>query len=153
MSKSERFTIELLQRKGFVVEGSKAVKQNKIANAQKVEIDGEKFASKLELYFYNLLKSVNIPFLFQVEYVLQDGFKFHGAAIRPIKIIVDFYLEEYDLIIDTKGWQLADSKIKYKMLKRKLFKEGKQTEIEMPKNKEECEALINRLLKKRKSKP
>lgn len=150
MAKSERFTIELLQRKGFVVDGHKAVKQNKIANAQKVEIDGEKFASKLELYLFNLLKAVKIPFLFQVTYVLQEGFKFHGKAISPIKIIVDFYIEEFDLLIDTKGFQLADNKIKYKMLKKKLFEEGKATTIEMPRTKDECQALVNRLMQKRK---
>jgi hypothetical protein len=145
-----RFTLEDLQRKGFKVEGLKAEKVkkvNKIAGAVKSEVNGVKFASKLELYLFNLLKSTRIDFEFQVVFVLQEGFKFHGSTIRPMKIIVDFYLPKFDLLVDSKGWQLADSKLKYKLLKRKLLDEGKATKIEMPRTQEECEALVNRLLK------
>jgi hypothetical protein len=142
-----RFTLEDLQSKGFKVDGVKAEKVNKIAGAVKSEVNGVKFASKLELYLFNLLKAARIEFKFQVVFILQEGFKFHGTTIRPMKIIVDFYLPKFDLLVDSKGWQLADSKLKYKLLKRKLFDEGKATKIEMPRTKEECESLINRLLK------
>lgn len=151
MSKSQRFTIEDLQRKGYAVDGNFVAKENKIRGAVKQEVNGIKYASKLELYLYNLLTAVKIPFLFQVTYVLQEGFKFHGTTIRPIKMIVDFVLAEHDLIIDTKGFQLADNKIKFKMLKHKLFTEGKDTRIELPRTKEECDALINQLLNKKNS--
>lgn len=124
-----------------------APKENKkIMGATKVEMDGIKFASKLELYFYNLLKSTKITFDFQVIYVLQDKFRFNGMAIREIKSIVDFYLPDYDMIVDTKGYQTPDSKIKFKMLKHKLYMEGKTTRIELPSTKKECEALINILI-------
>jgi hypothetical protein len=151
---SRRFTLEDLQRKGFQVEGAKAsksVNENKIRNAQKNEIDGVKFASKLELFLYNLLKVTKIRFEFQVEYELQPGFRFHGSKIQPIKIIPDFYLPDHDMIIDTKGFQLADNKIKFKMLKNKLVSDGKNTTIELPRTKEECEALVNKLLSHKKT--
>lgn len=148
---SRRFTLEDLQRKGYQVEGNQAAKGNKkVIGATKQEVGGKQFASKLELYFYNLLTAVKIPFLFQVTYELQPGFRFHGTAIRPIKIIVDFYLPEQDILIDTKGFQLADNKIKFKMLKNKLVLEGKNTRIELPATKQECEALINELLSTKK---
>lgn len=151
MSRIKGFTAEILQRKGFNVDALEPAKKNKIANAQKVNVDGEKFASKLELYMYNLLKALKIPFLFQYEIVLQEGFRYGGAAVRPIKIIVDFYLPEYDILIDTKGFQLADNKIKFKMLKFKFFLEDRHTKIFLPKNKQECEALVNRLFENKKS--
>lgn len=152
---SRRFTLEDLQRKGFQVSGNQASKwdpekpkaNRKVIGAEKQELNGIKFSSKLELYFYNLLTAVKIPFLFQVEYELQPKFSFQGVTIRDIKIIVDFYIENHDILIDTKGWQLADNKIKHKLLKYKLISEGKKTTIELPSTKEECEALIYRLLK------
>lgn len=145
--KSQRFTLEDLQRKGFSVSGNAAVKQNKVRGAEKQVVDGKKYASKLELYFYNLLKSVKIPFEFQVEIELQPGFRVHGKKIQSIKIIPDFYLPGYDMIVDTKGFAMEISILKYKMLKYKFFMDGRKTTIELPRTKEECEALVNRLLK------
>lgn len=142
---SRRFTVEDLRQKGFAVEGNKAEKANKIRGAAKQEVDGQKFDSKLELYFFNLLKALKIPFKFQVTYELQGGFKFHGTTIRPIKMIVDFYLPDHDLIVDTKGFQLADNKIKFKLLKHWLLSNGLATRIELPRNKEECDKLINEI--------
>lgn len=118
----------------------------KIKNATKVEVDGEKFASKLELYCYNMLKAVGINFLFQPVIVLQEKFRYNDTAIREIKIIPDFELPEHDLIIDTKGFATSESKLKYKMLKHKLHLEGKSTVIELPKNRKEVDALVNKLI-------
>lgn len=143
---SRRFTLEDLQRKGFSVDGNRAAKGNKIgAVAQK--IDGIRYGSKLELYMYNLLSATKIPFEFQVDYELLPGFTYLSQKIQPIKIVVDFFLKEHDLIVDTKGMNLYHTKIKLKMLKHRFKCEGKSTRIELPSTKEECEALINKLLK------
>lgn len=125
----------------------------KIKNATVVEMDGIKFASKLELYCYNMLKAVGIPFEFQVTIVLQEKFRASdGTLIREIKMIPDFVLEQHDLIVDTKGFQTPESKLKFKMLKHKIYSEGRKTKIELPKNQTEVGNLINRLLsEKRKS--
>lgn len=144
-----KFTIEDLQRKGFNVVGDSAVKQEvnrKVINAKKQNVDGINFGSKLELYMYNLLKATKIPFLFQYEIVLMENFRYNGEAIRPIKIIVDFYLKDFDMLIDTKGHQTPDNKIKWKLLKEKLYKEGKKTIIELPSKQNECDALVNKIL-------
>ena len=146
---SARFTIEDLQRKGFAVTGDQAAKQNKVRGALKSEVNGIKFASKLELYFYNLLKAVKIEFEFQVEYELQPAFLFHGKKIQPIKIRPDFYLPDFDMIVDTKGFAMEKATLKYKMLKYKFHIEGKNTSIELPSTKEECEKLINQLINRK----
>lgn len=148
-----RFTLQDLQKKGLSIVGerpeqtgnSKQVNK-KILGATKVEVDGEKFASKLELYFYNLLKSSKIPFEFQKVITLQEKFKYNGASVREVRLIVDFYLPDHDILADTKGHQLADNKIKWKMLKRKYFLEGKQTKIYLPSKKSECDELVSKII-------
>jgi len=115
----------------------------KVRNATKVEQDGVKFDSRLELYFYNALKAAGIAFEFQKEFLLQDKFRYGTQAIRPLKIIIDFVLPNY--LIDTKGWQTYDGKIKHKLLKWHLHQQGLTPEIVMPKNRKECDALINRI--------
>ena len=97
----------------------------KIKNATKVELgNGLVAASRLEGYLYNRLQQLKIPFDFQYEVVLQEGFRDNeGVKIRPIAIIVDFHLPGYKILADTKGFQLADNKLKVKMLKLKMVKE------------------------------
>lgn len=146
-----RFTENDLKIKGYQVKGGKAVKpddekkENKIHAVSQV-IDGIRFSSKLELYQYNLLNACKIPFEFQVEYELLPSFVYLGKKIQNVSIIVDFYLKEHDLIVDTKGLNMIHTKIKIKMLKHKLFQEGKATRIELPSTKIECEKLINEIL-------
>ena len=119
----------------------------RVKGATKVEIDGINFDSKTEAFMYSLLKGARIDFAFQKEYIIQERFRYKGEAIRAIKIVVDFELPAYNMIIDTKGYQLADGALKYKMFKRYLSDlPGDPPEIVMPKNKEECQLLLNRLL-------
>lgn len=123
----------------------KEVKQNKIRNATKIEVGGVKFDSRLEAYLYSQLIAHNILFEFQKAFELQPAFRYNGKAIRSINIIVDFYLLGYNTIIDSKGWQLADNKIKWKMLKNFLAKCKTNEEIYLPKNRKEVDVLILKL--------
>lgn len=82
--------------------------------------EGIKFDSKLEMYCYEQLTAAEINFIFQYKYVLQDKFRYNNVAIRQITLTVDFYLPELNIIIDTKGFQRGDNKLKWKMLKAKL---------------------------------
>lgn len=116
-----------------------------VMNATKVEIDGIKFASKLEAYLYNALTNAGIEFEYQKVYELQPKFKYLGETIRPIKIIVDFYLTGRNKIVDSKGWSTTISTLKYKLLKYLFFKHNDEPEIFMPSCKEEVNFLINRL--------
>lgn len=93
-------------------------KTSKYGN-KKIELDGVKFDSKLELFCYQQLKSLGIEFEFQRAILLQESFRFKGKWIRPITMIVDFVLHHdgQKIYIDTKGFATETSKLKYKMLK------------------------------------
>lgn len=119
----------------------------KIKNATKSVIDGVKFDSRLEEHLYMLLKGAGIEFDFQKVYWLMENFKYCGETVRGIKIIMDFWLPTRNILIDSKGWQTYDGKLKHKMLKQYLKTvENNEPEILMPSTKKECDLIINRLL-------
>ena len=62
-----------------------------------------KFDSRLELYFYELLKSNNIGFGFQVPYEIHPSFKYNNTTVRAMTLTVDFDLTDYgtNVIVDT----------------------------------------------------
>ena len=133
--------------KEFIEKGFKDIKPNaKIRNATKSEVDGVKFDSRLEKYMYDLLTGAKIDFQFQVEYLLQEKFRYRGEAIRAITLTVDFVLESREIIIDTKGFQTQQGTMRYKLLKKLMARSGKAPEIILPSNKKECDELLNRLL-------
>ncbi len=119
----------------------------KIKNATKTVIDGISFDSRLEAHLYGLLKGAGIAFEFQKVYWLMENFKYRGETIRGIKIIMDFWLPTRNILIDSKGWQTYDGKLKHKMLKQHLKTvENNEPEILMPSTKKECDLLLNKLL-------
>lgn len=111
-------------------------------NNSKITEHGITFDSKLENYLYNLFKEHQIDFEFQKEFILQDGFKYRYESILPIKIRIDFFLPQHNLVVDTKGFQLADGKLKYKMLKMMFHALGTEYRIEMPSSQKKCRELI-----------
>jgi hypothetical protein len=88
---------------------------------KKVEVDGVKFDSKLELYLYNKLKENEFDFDFQVKVELIPKFRFREENIRAMEMRVDFLLRHNgkEIFIDTKGFATAEAKLKYKHLKYK----------------------------------
>lgn len=92
-------------------------------NSEKVEINGIKFDSKLESQYYlHLLeqrKNGHIQdYQLQPTFTLQDGFKRSNKAILPIKYKADFLVIHNDgtnEIIDVKGFETTDFKIKKKL--------------------------------------
>lgn len=113
---------------------------------KKVIIDGVKFDSKLELFCFNLLKSMNIEFEFQKQIVLFDKFKYNGKSIRQLTIVVDFVVNHNGSVIyiDSKGFPTETSKIKYKLLKMSL-KDTDNTDVVWLKNKKEVTEYINKI--------
>ncbi len=119
-------------------------------NNRKVTFEGVKFDSELELTMYKILKKFKIPFQFQYKMPLQEGFKETVSllkntkgkpfVIRPITLIVDFYLELPDrmIIIDTKGFFTEESKIKFKLLRYQLHRKKQSYEIHLPKEPNKC---------------
>lgn len=120
---------------------TKLSSNRKIKNATKTEVDGINLDSKLEAYMYKLLRDKKINFEMQKVFELQPAFRHGKDAVRRIDIKVDFFLPDHNLVIDTKGWQLSDNKIKVKMLKYLWVKEGLPYTIELPSSQKECIAL------------
>jgi protein associated with RNAse G/E len=111
---------------------------------QKVEKHGLRFDSRLELFFYELCRSENLDFEFQVLYELHPPFKYQGKAVRAMTLTVDFDFQEHgkNVIVDTKGFQRNDNKLKWKLLKYGLS-EDSQPHIFLPKNQKECKEVVD----------
>jgi hypothetical protein len=114
---------------------------------KKIELDGVKFDSKLELFCHQQLKSLGLEFDFQRTVLLQEGFRFRGKAIRPITMIVDFILhyDGQEIYIDTKGFATETSKLKYKMLKFYVRKDSNADVVWLHSQKEVKDFLFNLL--------
>ena len=133
-------------------------RNKKIMNAKKSTNDaGVHFDSLLEQHMYDLLQGAGIDFEFQKVYELQPKFKYNGKTARAVKMIVDFWVDSHNLIIDTKGFATAISTLKYKMLMNKfiidrfgmyeVYRGARPLpKIEMPRTKDECNLLLNRIL-------
>jgi hypothetical protein len=108
---------------------------------QKVHKYGEKFDSKLELYFYELLHNSDIPFEFQVCYELIPSFKYDGKSIRAMTLTVDFDFTEHGLnvVVDTKGFWRNDNKLKWKMFQ---WCNEMQPKLFFPKSQKECIEVV-----------
>jgi hypothetical protein len=123
-------------------------KTSKYGN-KKIELDGVKFDSKLELFCYQQFKSLGLEFDFQRTILLQEGFRFKGKWIRPITMIVDFVLHHdgQKIYIDTKGFATETSKLKYKMLKF-YVREDSTADVIWLHSQKEVKEFINDLLSK-----
>lgn len=121
------------------------MQNKKIIGAVKTAYKGKVYDSKTEAYFASLLTISNISFESPKVFILQDGFRYLGNSIRPITLKVDFWLPAHNTLVDIKGFFLEDARLKFKLLKMKLSKEGAPPAIEMPRTKQECENLILRL--------
>lgn len=101
----------------------KKPKQGRI-KAIKKEVDGIMFDSTMEANYYIYLKEEKkkghvLDFELQPEYPLLDSYKKYGRTIRGMKYISDFlvtYADGSQIVIDVKGKETDDFKIK-----RKLF--------------------------------
>lgn len=109
----------------FRKKSTKPKKTRSKFRAEKTEVDGIVFDSKLESRFYLHLKELTelgevLEFSLQPEFILQDKFKREGKTVQPIKYKSDFWVKWKDgreEIIDTKGTMLT---VEFK-LKRKMF--------------------------------
>lgn len=143
MSKQETMTSNEFQA---LIQGKAPASNQKVRNAVKTERYGVTFDSRLECHMYGLLKLHEIPFEFQKRYVLQEGFDYNGDKIRAITYTIDFELTEIDMAIDTKGILTQQGTMRIKMLKRLFADMGRQTQIELPRTKDECNALTAKLI-------
>jgi len=113
--------------------------------SSKVEQDGIVFDSKLENYFYNLLKENNIPFLLKQSFELVPTFRYRHETVLAMKVTPDYILPDHNLIVDTKGFGNETVPLRYKMLKYMLHTQGTEYQIEMPSSQKACRAIIEQL--------
>ena len=99
------------------------VKSRSKYNNKKVTLDGITFDSKIEASYYEYLKRLEqqgivSEFLMQKEYIVFDGYTKDGKKVRPIKYKADFevhYADNHIEVIDIKGFETADFKLKKKL--------------------------------------
>lgn len=132
-----------------MMQGQMPKANRKVLNAAKTEQNGVVFASGIERFMHEQLKMHKIPFVFQKRYVLQEAFVYDGERVLEIGYTTDFWLPDDDMIIDTKGVQTQQGVVRIKMLKYQFALAGLKTRIELPSTKDECTALVRRLLEKR----
>lgn len=101
--------------------GKKAVpgEEKKPRNWPKI-INEIKYDSPLEFYTAELLRSHHIRFEFKRKYTLFTSFNYAGETVMGLTLTVDFYLLDYDIILDPKGNQNEGNPIKWKLLKKWL---------------------------------
>ncbi len=92
-------------------------------NSKSVEIDGIKFASKMEGKRYSKLKEMERENIIsdlelQPSFLLQDGFTRDKKKYRPIVYVADFRYKIGDKVIveDVKGFKTPEYKLKKKLL-------------------------------------
>jgi len=102
------------------------IKRKNKYNASRTVIDGITFDSKLESNCYKIIKEHGMlgDTDLQKEFILQPKFRsLAGKVIQPIRYVCDFFVSK-QYVIDAKGLELSEFKMKRKML---LFQ--KQMEI------------------------
>jgi hypothetical protein len=95
--------------------------------AIKTTIDDLQFDSKTEGQYYIHLKKQQeegeiVAFNLQPRFLLQDSFKKDGKHFRKIEYVADFEVIHRDgsvEIVDVKGFETADFKIKRKLFEKK----------------------------------
>lgn len=110
----------------------KKTKKNKYNN-KKVTVDGIKFDSKQESEFYLHLKELKengevLDFTLQPVFLLQEAFHKRGLLFRKIEYKADFHVylpDGSDYVVDVKGMETADFKIKKKMFEKRYPQELK----------------------------
>lgn len=100
-------------------------KGKKNVNSNKIIIDGIEFASKLEGFAYQELKSLKLygkdKFLYEIkEFQIIDKFEFDGKKYQGVKITPDFVDETNKVILEIKGWAKQNEAfpMRWKLMKR-----------------------------------
>ena len=112
----------------------------KVRNAKKTLHCGILFDSLLEVAIFDYLNFHEIKFERQKKYVLLEKFERHGKKYREMTWSADFYLPDYDIIIEGKGFETD----RYKIVK-KLFAYKYETKVIIIKNKKEISIKLNEI--------
>ena len=132
--------------------------------SKKVTYDGIKFASSLEKYMYQVLKSFKIHAVYEgATFVLQEDFIFdidsyerqaNGKGemvnrgqkkIQNIKYTPDFVSDSF--IIECKGRANESFPIRWKMFKKHVKANLPHVTLYKPQNQKECDQVIGLIIK------
>lgn len=116
-------------------------------NAVKTSIDGIEFDSRTESYFYQRCKDLKIKCEVKpTTYTIVPPFKFNGESIRPIKYTPDFYLPDYDVVIEIKGWGNELYPMRLKLWKKYVVDNNLSLKHKQLKDKKEIDSYLLSLL-------
>jgi len=132
--------------------------------SKKVTYDGIQFASGLEKYMYQVLKSFKIHAVYEGEtYVLQEDFIFdidsyerqaNGKGkmvnrgqkkIQNIKYTPDFVSDSF--IIECKGRANESFPLRWKMFKKHVKANLPHVTLYKPQNQKECDLVVGLIIK------
>ena len=132
--------------------------------AKKVSFDGIQFASGLEKYMYQVLKSFKIHAVYEgATFVLQEDFIFNVDSyerqangkgemvnrgqkkIQNIKYTPDFVSDSF--IIECKGRANESFPIRWKMFKKHVKEHHPHVTLYKPQNQKECDQVVGLIIK------
>ena len=110
---------------------------------------GIKFNSKLEVYMYRLLETLNTPFKYEGKsYTVLEGFTYRGEKVRPITYKPDFRLDDLPVIIETKGFVSESFPLRFKLFKKSLIDSKDECDLFLPRNQKDCLEVIKTIKEK-----
>ena len=140
-------------------------KGKKIVNANKCVVDGIRFASSLEVYMYQSLKTNDLFELYEEEtFTLLDELYFPNSCyerqtngkgsmedrsmkkVRGITYTPDFTGK--DFIIETKGRANDAFPLRWKLFKAKLIDTADNRTVYKPQSQKDCDEVIKLILTK-----
>ena len=132
--------------------------------SKKVTYDGIQFASGLEKYMYQVLKSFKIHAVYEgATFVLQEDFIFNVDSyerqangkgemvnrgqkkIQNIKYTPDFVSDSF--IIECKGRANESFPIRWKMFKKHVKEHHSHVTLYKPQNQKECDQVVGLIIK------
>lgn len=123
----------------------KKSENQKVRNATKVEFDGIKFDSKFELFFYKKCKEHNVNIQLKPKYLLLPKFEYNNEKFREMAMFPDFYLIDYDIIVETKGFPNETFPLKHKLLMYHLLINSSKSTYVILKTQKEVIKFFNNL--------
>jgi len=143
---------------------------NSQTTAKKVKSRGNIFKSGLELEMYNRLKEANIKFSYEGQkFIIDEGFKYTGESHerflngkgdfkdRGKKTFKDsIYTPDFtnpaeealEWVIETKGRAMPDFSRTLRLFKKQLMRSGSKVLMFVPRDKKDCDKVIE-ILKSR----
>ncbi len=120
-----------------------------VRNATRVEYDGIKFKSKLELYAYKQLIDAGIDVAYEeTSYTLLPVFEYNGEKVRAMTFTPDFVSEDHNFIMETKGWATDSFVLRWKLFKNYLRENNLTYTLYMPRTQKQVMECIDDIIAK-----